>query len=160
MSTIVSSSSSRTSPLASLGGLVHPLTTCFKLFPFFSSSAPSCLSLPQRNVWERCISETKYVTLGGQGGSESARALFLFPCKKKKMKKITSSVKQETENKKINEPSWSPLDRVTSRVTQQHSRRYFQPDLTISWSGIDVAAAASFSRHAGHTCFCSRHMQS
>ena len=27
-------------------------------------------------------------------------------------------------------------------------------------SRIDVAAAASISRHAGHTCFCSRHMQS
>ena len=47
------------------------------------------------------------------------------------MKKITSSSKQETENKKINEPSWSPFDCVTSRVTQQHSRRYFQLDLTM-----------------------------
>ena len=26
---------------------------------------------------------------------------------------------KETENKKINEPSWSPFDCVTSRVTQQ-----------------------------------------
>ena len=50
----------------------------------------------------------------------------------KKMKKITSSSKRETENKKINEPSWSPFDCVTSRVTQQHSRRYFQLDLTMS----------------------------
>ena len=40
------------------------------------------------------------------------------------MKKITSSSKQETENKKINQPSWSPFDCVTSRVTQQQSRRH------------------------------------
>ena len=35
VSTIVSSSSTRTFPLASLAGIVQPLTSCFKLFLFF-----------------------------------------------------------------------------------------------------------------------------
>ena len=40
-----------------------------------------------------------------------------------------------------------------------------QPTILPTWldnvvSRIDVAAAGSISRHAGHTCFCSRHMQS
>ena len=68
-----------------------------------------------------------------QSGHSSVIVWFCFSRKSpQKMKKITSSSKQETENKKINEPSWSPFDCVTSRVTQQHSRRYFQLDLTMS----------------------------
>ena len=39
---------------------------------------------------------------------------------------------RDRKQKKINERSWSPFDCVTSRVTQQHSRRYFQLDLTMS----------------------------
>ena len=37
--------------LASLAGPVRPLTSCFKLFLLFSSSSPSCLSLPT----EECL---------------------------------------------------------------------------------------------------------
>ena len=68
-----------------------------------------------------------------QSGHSSVVVWFCFSRKSpQKIKKITSSSKQETENKKINEPSWRPFDCVTSRVTQQHSRRYFQLDLTMS----------------------------
>ena len=68
-----------------------------------------------------------------QSGHSSVIVWFCFSRKSpQKMKKITSLSKQETENKKINEHSWSPFDCVTSRVTQQHSRRYFQLDLTMS----------------------------
>ena len=67
-----------------------------------------------------------------QSGHSSVIVWFCFSRKSpQKMKKITSLSKQETENKKINEHSWSPFDCVTSRVTQQHSRRYFQLDLTM-----------------------------
>ena len=68
-----------------------------------------------------------------QSGHSSVIVWFCFSRKSpQKMKKITSLSKQETENKNINEHSWSPFDCVTSRVTQQHSRRYFQLDLTMS----------------------------
>ena len=68
-----------------------------------------------------------------QSGHSSVIVWFCFSrISPQKMKKITSLSKQETENKKINEHSWSPLDCVSSRVTQQHSRRYFQLDLTMS----------------------------
>ena len=52
VSTIVSSSSTRKFPLAGLADLVQPLTSCFNCL-FFSSSSPTCLSLPTENVWER-----------------------------------------------------------------------------------------------------------
>ena len=41
VSTIVSYSSTRTFPLASLAGLVQPLTSCFKLFLFALSATPT-----------------------------------------------------------------------------------------------------------------------
>ena len=86
---------------------------------------------------------------------------FVFSKSPQKMKKITSSSKQETENKKINEPSWSPFDCVTSRVTQQHNRRYFQLDLTMSCRESMLQLQLQFPASRGTvTCFCSCHMQS
>ena len=67
-----------------------------------------------------------------QSGTLLCDRMICFSRKALKNEEMTSSSKQETENKKINEPSWSPFDCVTSRVTQQHSRRYFQLDLTMS----------------------------
>ena len=98
-----------------------------------------------------------------QSGHSSLIVWFYFSRKSpQKMKKITSSSKQETENKKIHEPSWSPFDCVTSRVTQQHmySRRYFQLDLTMSCRESMLQLQLQFPATRGHACFSSRHMQS
>ena len=50
----------------------------------------------------------------------------------KKWRKLPPYRNKRPKTKKINEHSWSPFDCVTLRVTQQHSRRYFQLDLTMS----------------------------
>ena len=87
--------------------------------------------------WERIFSWTTHLITfvlrqATVGALLCDRMILLFSKNPQKMKKISSLSKQETENKKINEHSWSPFDCVTSQVTQQHSRRYFQLDLTMS----------------------------
>ena len=47
-----------------------------------------------------------------------------------------------------------------SRVTQQHSRGYFQLDLTMSCRESMLQLQLQFPAKRGHTCFSSRHMQS
>ena len=96
-----------------------------------------------------------------QSGHSSVIVWFCFSRKSpQKMKKITSSSKQETENKKNKrtflESIW--LCHIASHTAAQQTILPTWLDNVVSTT--DVAAAASISRHAGRTCFCSRHMQS
>ena len=56
-----------------------------------------------------------------------------------------------------NEPSLNPL---TMLRRESHSRRSPKSRLTLQCCGRAVAAADSISRHAGRTCFSSRHVRS
>ena len=96
-----------------------------------------------------------------QSGHSSVKVWFCFSRKSpQKMKKIASSSKQVTEYKKNKqtflESIW--LCHVASHTAAQQTILPTWLDNVVS--RIDVAAAASISRHAGHTCFCSRRMQS
>ena len=88
--------------------------------------------------WERIFSWTTHLITfvlrqATVGTLLCDRMILLFSKKPSKNEENYLLIEtRDRKQKKINERSWSPFDCVTSRVTQQHSRRYFQPDLTMS----------------------------
>ena len=105
--------------------------------------------------WERIFSWTAdlitFVLRQATVGTLLCDRMILLFSKKplKKWRKLPPHRNKRPKTKKKNEPSWSPFDCVTSRVTQQHSRRYFQLDLTMSCRESMLQLQLQFSATRG-----------